>query len=165
MKAMMEFVDQEIPGDFYEDWKETQESGEMEQAGTTYTSINEDLYTLLTDRTEGEAALRVRGCTPGSGCTAYMTIYKWFTGVSGQAIAERMKKIMSPTTPKSEGDIADAIERWVEAARVLENLKQEYKLPNPYKITALESLMNVGQAKLHFESIKAQEDDFDLCSL
>merc|ERR1711873_384768 len=59
------------------------------------------------------------------------------------------------------GEIADAIERWVEASRVLENLKQEYKLPNPYKITALESLMNVGQAKLHFETIKAQEDDFD----
>ena len=101
LKAMMEFVDQEIPGDFYDDWKETQESGEMEQAGTTYMSIDEDLYTLLTDRTEGEAALRVRGCTPGSGCKAYMTIYKWFTGVSGQAIAERMKKICRRPRPRT----------------------------------------------------------------
>merc|ERR1712175_15066 len=90
-----------------------------------------------------------------------MTVYKWFMGVSGQAVTEGMKKIMPPATPKTEAEVADAIERWVEAARVLENLKPEYKLPNPYKITALESLMNVGQAKLHFESIKAQEDDFD----
>ena len=34
LKAMMEFVDQEGTGDFYEDWKEQQESGEMEAAGT-----------------------------------------------------------------------------------------------------------------------------------
>ena len=68
---------------------------------------------------------------------------------------------MSPTTPKTEAEVADAIERWVEAARVLENLKPEYKLPEPYKITALESLMNVGQGKLHFEGIKAQDVSFD----
>ena len=40
LKAMMEFVDQEIGGDFYDDWKETQESGEMELAGTTYANID-----------------------------------------------------------------------------------------------------------------------------
>merc|ERR1712163_108641 len=36
LRAMMEFVDQEGTGDFYEDWKEQQESGEMEAAGTPY---------------------------------------------------------------------------------------------------------------------------------
>ena len=55
---------------------------------------------------------------------------------------------MSPTTPKTEAEIADAIERCVEAARTLESLKPEYKLSEPYKVTALESLMNVGQGKL-----------------
>ena len=161
LQAMMEYVDQEIGGNFEESFKKMQEYKDMEAAGTTYESIDEVLYTLLTDHTEGEAALRVRGCTPGMGCKAYMTVYKWFMGVSGQAVTERMKKIMSPTTPKSEAEIADAIERWVEAARVLEGLKPEYKLPEPYKITALESLMNVGQGKLHFETLKAQDEDFD----
>ena len=61
LNAMMEYVDQEIGGNFEAAFKQTQECQDMEAAGTTYGSIDEDLYTLLTDRTEGEAALRVRG--------------------------------------------------------------------------------------------------------
>merc|ERR1712015_487361 len=114
------------------------------------------------DKTEGEASLRVRGCTPGQGVRAYMVIYKWFMGTSGQAVTDRIKRLMSPTTPKTEADIADAIERWVESGRTLECLKQEYRLPDVFKVTALEQLMGVGQAKLHFESIKSQDADFDI---
>ena len=102
-QAMMEYVDQEHGGNFEEIFKKSEECQDMKDAGTSYERIDEDLYTLLMDRTEGEAALRVRGCRPGMGCKAYMTIYKWFMGVSGQAVTERMKKIMSPNTPKSEG--------------------------------------------------------------
>ena len=101
-ECMMEYVDRETVGDFEELFKASQACADMENAGTMYARIDEDLYTLLMDRTEGEAALRVRGCRPGMGCKAYMTIYKWFMGVSGQAVTERMKKLMSPTTPKSE---------------------------------------------------------------
>ena len=161
-ECMMEYIDRETGGDFEELFKNSQACADMENAGTKYARIDEDLYTLLMDRTEGEAALRVRGCKPGMGCTAYMTIYKWFMGVSGQAVTERMKKLMSPITPKNEAEVADAIERWVEAARTLEGLKPEYKLPEPFTITALEQLMNVGQGKLHFESIRAMESDFDV---
>ena len=143
-QLMMEYVDQERGGNFEELFKAEQHYEDMKQAGTTYERIDEDLYTVLMDRTEGEAALRVRGCRPGMGCKAYMTIYKRFMGVSGQAVTERMKKLMSPTTPKSEAEVADAIERWVEAGRILENPKPEYKLPEPFKITVLEQLMNVG---------------------
>ena len=89
---MMEHVDQEKVGNFEEVFKESQEHRDMVAAGTTYERINEDLYTLLMDRTEGEAALRVRRCEPGTGCRAYMTVYKWFMGVSGQAVTERMEK-------------------------------------------------------------------------
>ena len=85
----------------------------MTAGGTTYERMDEDLYTLLTDKTEGEAALRVRGCNPGQGVKAYMVVYKWFIGASGQAVTDRMKKLMSPATPKAESDIADAIERWI----------------------------------------------------
>ena len=85
-QSMMEYVDQERGGNFEEVFKESQEYRDMAAAGTTYERIDEDLYTLLMDRTEGEAALRVRGCRPGMGCKAYMTVYKWFMGVSGQAV-------------------------------------------------------------------------------
>ena len=75
-------------------------------------------------------------------------------GASGQAVTDRTKKLMSPATPKSEADIAAATERRMESGRMLEGLKQEYLLPEPFTVTALEQLMGVGQAKLHFESIK-----------
>ena len=40
-------------------------------------------------------------------------------------------------------------------------MKEEYKLHDMFKITALESIMAVGQAKLYFENIKIQGGGFD----
>ena len=139
-KAMADYVDQEVGGNFEELFKASEGCKEMEAEGTTYERMDEDLYTVLMDKTEGEAALRVRGCNPGQGVKAYMVVYKWFMGVSGQAVTDRMKRLMSPSTPKSEAEVADAIERWVESGRTLESLKSEYKLPDVFKITALEQL-------------------------
>ena len=107
------------------------------------------------DKTEGEAAIRVRGCEHGNGIMAYMTIYKWYTGATGQAMSDRFRKLMSPGVPKSEADIVDAIEKWVDAGRLLENMKAEYKLADPFKMTALVQFMNVGHAKLHFEALRS----------
>ena len=74
------------------------------------TLVSEDLYTLLVKKTEGEAAVRIRGREIGSGTEAYITLYKWFMGASGLAITGRIRKLMTPWTPKAEHDIADAIE-------------------------------------------------------
>ena len=134
----------------------------MVDKGSLYSDMMEDLYVLLTDKTEGEAAIRVRGCPIGNGIEAYMTIYKWYIGTTGQAISDRTRKLMSPTTPKSESDIADAIDRWVDSGRVLENMKEEYKLQDIFKVTALEQLMNIGHAKLHFEALRAQYKEYDM---
>ena len=136
-KAMMEYVDKEEGGNFEELFRASDGCREMEAEGTMYERMDEDLYTLLMDKTEGEAALRVRGCNPGQGVKAYMVAYKWFMGASGQDVTNRTKRLMSPTTPKTEAEIADAIERWVESGRTLEGLKQEYKLPDVFKVTAL----------------------------
>ena len=61
---MMEYVDQEVGGNFEELFKASQDGQDMEEEGTTYERMDEDLYTLLMDKTDGEAALRVRGCNP-----------------------------------------------------------------------------------------------------
>ena len=77
--AMAEFVDKDNDIDEEEFLKEFTESGgykEMEDKGSTYDEMVEDLYVLLTDKTEGEAAIRVRGCPIGNGIEACMTIYK-----------------------------------------------------------------------------------------
>ena len=65
-----------------------------------------------------------------------MVVYKCFMGVSGQAVAGRMKRLMSPGTPKSEAEEADATERWVESGRTLESFKSEYKLPDVFRFIA-----------------------------
>ena len=158
---MSEFVEQDMDGNFDNYFRDTGNMAEMETAGTRYTDIKEDLYILLVEKTEGEAMSRLRGCQIGNGIQTYMVLYKWFMGASGQAIADRVKRLMSPTPPKTEQDIADAIEKWSDSAKILENMRAEYKLPDFFNVTALETLMSVGQAKLYFESIKGQGYDFE----
>ena len=85
-KAMMDHVDQEGGGNFEDLFKDPEGSKEMISGGTTYERMDEDLYTLLMDKTDGEGALRVQGCSPGQGVKAYMVVYKWFMGASGQAV-------------------------------------------------------------------------------
>ena len=41
--------------------------------------------------------------------------------------------------------VGSSLDRWVDAGRLLENMKVDDKLADPFKITALEQLMNVGQ--------------------
>ena len=44
---------------------------------------NEELYHVLVEKTEGDAALRVNSGTPGQGLQAYMRVYLWFAGTTG----------------------------------------------------------------------------------
>ena len=62
--AITEFVDQDNDLDDAKFATEFEDSGakqELEDRGTSYDDISEDLYVLLTDKTGGEAAIRVRG--------------------------------------------------------------------------------------------------------
>ena len=163
LKVMMEYVDKDLGGPMmFEEWfRDTTECGELKKEGFRFDQFAEDLYSVLMDRTEGDAALRIRGCQPGQGVRAFLGLYKWYMGTSGQAIADRMRRLMAPSTPKSEAEIADHLEKWAESARVLETMKEEFKLPDGFKVTALERIMEVGQAKLHFESLKTQDLEFE----
>ena len=98
----------------------------------------------------------MRSVNPGEGIRAYFTLHKWFTETTGLALSEKMKAVMTPTPPKTEGDIADSIDKWLETMRSLEEMKDEYKLSDPFKITALKIMM-VGRAREHFEQIELKE--------
>ena len=63
------------------------------------------------DKCEAEALTRVRTCPAGEGLTAYRAVYKWFMGVSGQAISDRVRRLMSPATAKHEHEIADHLDK------------------------------------------------------
>ena len=64
-RAMAEYVDQDMTGDFETLFNNTQDCRDMESQGNTYKNISEDLYILLVDKTEGEAMVRLRGCSHG----------------------------------------------------------------------------------------------------
>ena len=123
------------------------------------TKLNEDLYGVLMDKTEGEAYARVKAVTQGMGLEAYVKLYKWFMGTTGLGLTERARAVMSPTPPKSERDIAEALDKWVEMERIVSSHKG-YELSTRLKMTALKMLM-VGRAKDHFEQWEAEykEDD------
>ena len=76
------------------------------------------------DKAEAEALTRVRAYPAGEGLSAYRSVYKWFMGVSGQAIADKMRRLMSPVAPKAEHEIADNLDKWVESVRALENFSR-----------------------------------------
>merc|ERR1711974_93904 len=65
--------------------------------------------------------------------------------------------MMSPGVPKGESDIADAIEKWIKSGRLLEGIKQD----DAFKVTALEQIMGVGPAKLHFDGLKARNLEYE----
>ena len=68
---------------------------------------------------------------------------------------------MAPTPPKSEGDIAEAVDKWIDGLRVLE-CHPGYSMHVNLRVTALKQLM-VGRAKDQFEmweeSMKAQGNE------
>ena len=102
----------------------------------------------------------MRAAAKGEGISAYMNLYKWFTGTAGMAVSERIKKLMSPAPPKQESEIADAIDKWTETRRNFASIKDEYKLQEPFLFTALESIMNVGKAKDFYESQRFKSNEF-----
>ena len=38
---------------------------------------------------------------------------------------DRIRKLMAPTTPRAEHEIADQLDMWMESIRTLENMKPE----------------------------------------
>ena len=124
-KALARHVDHEVTEEFAEWIKGQQEYADLKDEDV-FKEVNEDVYVLLMDKAESEALTRVRAYQAGDGLNAYRSVYKWFMGVSGQAIADKMRKLMAPSTPKAEHDIADQLDKWIESVRTLENLKPEF---------------------------------------
>ena len=88
------------------------------------------------DKTIGEAYLTVKPVESGEGIEAFVKRYKWYMGTSGMGLQEKAQQIMAPSQPKSEGDIADSVEKWLEGFRVISGHKG-YDLSYRLRVTAL----------------------------
>ena len=64
---------------------------------------------------------------------------------------------MSPIPPKSEGDIAEAVEKWLEGLRIISGHKG-YEMSYRLRVTALKMLM-IGKAKDNFEQWEEELKD------
>ena len=84
----------------------------------------------------------------GDGIRAFARLRHWHNGSSGMAITARTQLIMNPSIPKGEESIEEAIDRWKEQIRAVEQMGEQYKLPDAFKRTALRSMM-VGRGKGH----------------
>ena len=111
--------------------------------------LNEDMYSVLMDKTNADAWLRVRAVDMGEGVVAYVKVYKWFVGIRGMGRSEKAWHITAPSTPRSEVDIADAVEKWLEGSRLFSG-NRGYQISYKLKVTALRIFV-VGGARDHYE--------------
>ena len=84
------------------------------------------------------------------GVESHLTLYRWFTDISGLGITSQAMKLMQPEAPKKEEELAEALDIWLERVRRLEAHGDKYILPTLYKVAALRQLV-VGKAKEHYE--------------
>ena len=111
---------------------------------------SENLFYVLVEKTDGDAALRVNSGEPGEGLEAYMRVYLWFAGTTGLALTENTRMLMHPTPVKHEYEIADALEKWSEQERTLRAHGDDYKLNAAFKVTALKVLMSCKREQFEF---------------
>ena len=63
-----------------------------EDKAIDYNQINDSLYYILMDKTEGQAAVKVKSVSRGEGLNAYYKIFGWYVKTSGQALGARARR-------------------------------------------------------------------------
>ena len=103
-------------------------------------TISEDLHYILTDKTSGEAKAKVDSAESGDGYSAIMNLVMWYATASGEALTERIKRIMNPGTPKKDEDISQVLDSWIKERRAISD-HGVGDLPDEFQITALKIIM------------------------
>ena len=78
------------------------------------TRCEEEVYYVLVEETEGEAALRVNSDEPGQRLEAYTRVQLWFAGITAFAVTEKTSMKMHLYPPRHEDEIAYALWKWAE---------------------------------------------------
>ena len=103
-----------------------------------YERFNEELYSLLVNKTEGEARSKVMNAGEGQGLEAYRMVNHCFTVTSGQSRVVKRISIMNPNPPVKEENLVESIESWEREWKEMEESEDEDKRPpEDYKISAL----------------------------
>ena len=87
----------------------TEDDFDTESFVLDYSRTNEELYSLLVDKTEGEARERIKSVKSGDGLNAYRKLHTWFTLTSGLGVAERRQRVLMPNQAKKTEEIVGLI--------------------------------------------------------
>ena len=96
--------------------------------------ISQNLYTILMDKSEGDAYDKIKGISTRDGIVGYSRVYRWFTEISGLGLAEQARRLMHPEAPKREDELAEFVDGWCERVRRLEAHGPKYVLAPLYKV-------------------------------
>ncbi len=116
---------------------------------TRWGEIKHDLYTVLMDKTEGDANMLSENDNR-DGLMAYMRVNKWYTEQSGQGLADRREPIIRPEEVKKECDIFRAVQIWEEELRELRKISGESIMGEMLMKTALKKICT-GQIKQYVD--------------
>ena len=120
------------------------------------TTLNVDMWAILSAKAEGEAEEKLESCTQGEGLWAYIRVHSWFTRTTDQGRSMRRAAIMQPPKCTHEHEISAAIERWEEKYRALREDDREMELPDSWKMIALR-MMLCGEIQ---KSVEYREKEF-----
>ena len=81
---------------------------------------------------------------------AFQKVYIWYAGTSGLHLTIRLEHVQTPSPPRSNNDLANELEKWLEHVRQLAAYGDDYTLGWAFKITALQRIM--AHNKEAFES-------------
>ena len=85
------------------------------------TDFDKDIHCIMMDKCEGEAYDKIKGLQHKQGAEVYITIYRWFTEISGLGLAAQAYKAMNPDQAKKESEIEHTVDKWIERNRKLES--------------------------------------------
>ena len=149
MEAIMEHFNMEVAKDMKIG------GGKYEGMRENLIELNRDLWSILLDKCEGEAWMKINSVRDGEGLWAYIKLHQWFTKTTLQGQTNNRLRIMQPIAPKHDHEVAGAVERWEERYRMLLEEDGEDELPEKYKMSALKQLL-CGDIRKHID-LKEQE--------
>jgi hypothetical protein len=124
-----------------------------------YSEFGEELYSVLKEKTEGEAAEKVSQGNKGDGIEAYRRLNHWFSVLSGLDMTSKRASVIRPTPPTREDQVISDVENWEKDWREIElHDEDSEKLPVKYKIAAIKCLL-IGEIKSYVD--RKEWDDYD----
>ena len=115
-----------------------------------YDKFSRDMNYVLNEKVEHADGLNKIRAAEGDGISAYVAMYCWYMGSSGQELVAKSTYVVNPPIPKSEGDIAAIMDKWKEQYNYMRKYDSQYQLPQPIVEAILRKIM-IGQAREYYE--------------